>query len=354
MKFKNKLNASIKAGFKATFHKKTIYGSMGYFYDEIENIGNIVDYMKYNKDCINLCISNSESFKIGRAEFNKKNYKRAYEIFISMPDNLYAEKNYALAICLLYGKGVKRDVKKGFELLNEGAKCSACCKQMLARCYIEGFGTNKNLEKAYDMLSDVIKCNEKKDINYDYLMPDIYYFCGEYELENENYEKAIEHLKYAAIYKQYGRAYYMLGRYYYKNNYELSKIYMDKAKTLGVNVSTYYYKNEREEVVEKEIDLGASDKIAKISKNMVNIEENMEKLAPNKIVKNFNDAKVERINSEINLKKAKSLSELYEKDNLYKKENDIKKSKIETEYLNSESKEIKARIRNSRWKKKNK
>ena len=350
MKRKDKFIAGIKAGYKATFHKGEILGKMGYLHDELEIVGNAINYFENLDSRIRLIRTNHQTCTLGIEYFFEKKYKEAFEQFKLIPDDLIGERNYLLAICYLYGKGVSKNKNMGFKLAKEGAALSLCCKELLARCYIEGIGAPVSKKKAYDLLIEVlesVKKNVENDLDEDYLMPDIIYFCGEYEMENEDTENALEHLKMAALDKNYGLAYYMLGKYYYPNEAEKAKRYFDKAKSLNVNVSSKYYADERGEIADTPIEFNVGDKINMISNclnDVVNIKQSVEELDPEVIIKTHNKAKVERINSEAEVKALRISID----DNI-----ETKRLESETQRIEAESKKEKATKKNTRWKKRN-
>ena len=354
MNKREKFLTALKASYKATFHRSSVLGKMGYLHDELEVVGNAINYMKYSNDRIQIFKTNNQTCLSGIEAFVKKKYVEAYNIFKKIPHDSVEERNYVLAICYLYGKGVKRDKNTGFKLAKEGANFSLCCKELLARCYIEGVGIPANKKKAYDLLIEVletINTNASSDLDVDYIMPDIFYFCGEYEMENGDDEKALEHLKTAALDKNYGLAYYLLGKYYYTSEPEKAKLYFDKAKILKVNVSTSYYEDERSEVVETPLDMGASDSLDNFSDTLdkiVNIKDSLENLDPELIRKKHYEAKTARINSQIEEKKAKAMSEEIA-------EKDIETARIQsdTRRIEAESKHEAAELKNKRWKKRN-
>lgn len=314
MKAKDKFIAGVKSGFQATFHKGTVLGKMGYLHDELEVIGNNINYLGSVSNLMRICDAKDPVCQTGIDAFSQKKYKKAYRLFKQIPPYRISERNYTLAVCNIYGKGTPKNIDKGFELAKKGSDVSLCCKQLLARCYIEGVGVPINKKKAYELLMEVlsrINISQESDLNEDYLLPDIYYFCGEYELENGDTDKGLEHLRVAATEKDYGMAYYLLGKYYYESEPEKAKLYFDKAKKLNVNVSAFYYAEERETVSETPLDSGASEKIDSFSNTVdsfVNIYEKVQQLDPEEAMKNHYDKKRERIKAQSDVKKQRAVS----------------------------------------------
>lgn len=289
MNKKEKFLAGVKASYRATFHKGHVLGKMGYLHDELEVIGNDINYMNFQNTDIRICSTKSEICQSGINEFINKKYKSAYEKFQQVNVAQFPEGYYLLSICNLYGKGTKKNIAEGIRLAKVGSERSLCCKQLLARCYIESVGAQVNKRKAYELIIEVISQINSGigDIDEDYLMPDIIHFCGEYELENGQDEMGIEHLQMAAVEKNYGQSYYLLGQHFFNENKEKAKKYFDKAKQLNVNVSSAYYACERIEVSDETIDGGMLDKLVKgseslssISESLGDFVENIEKLDP--------------------------------------------------------------------------
>lgn len=350
MNNKEKFIAGVKAGYKATFHKGYLMGKMGYLHDELEIVGNDINYMDISCNDIRICKVNDNTYKEGLISYLKGDYKKAIQSFEKISPVFQAEKNYLLAVCNIYGRGVRKNIDIGVSLLKDGVENSLCCKQLLARCYIEGTGVPLNKKKAYELLNTVltqIEINKVNNMDEDYLMPDLYYFCGEYELEMGDTEKGLEHLKKAAVERNFGLAYYILGKYYYESNIELAKNYFNKAKKLNVNVSTIYYQDERSEIADEPIDFHVSDKIGKltdISQKLSDLKDNIEKLDWEKLWTAHLRAKNERIDAQTAEKVAKGRNEAVDTN--------IKttKTKAETEWLKAETDKIKREIRNDRWK----
>ncbi|MCI7130977.1 MAG: hypothetical protein MSA09_10620 [Lachnospiraceae bacterium] len=293
MNKKEKFAAGVKASFRATFHKGHVLGKMGYLHDELEVVGNDISYMHFKNTDIGICRTKNEFCQRGMGAFINKKYKDAYREFEKINLDQFPEGYYVIAICNLYGKGVKKNIAEGIRMAKMGADRSLCCKQLLARCYIEGKGVQINKRKAYELIIDTMSQMNSRtntDIDDDYFMPDIIHFCGEYELENGQDEKALEHLQMAAVDKNYGQSYYLLGKYYFEDEPEKAKKYLNRAKQLNVNVSSAYYADERAEVSDETIDGGVFEKLSKgtselssISESLDNIMDHVDKLDPTNI-----------------------------------------------------------------------
>lgn len=257
---KDRFLIGVQSAFKANFHKGTAKGGMGYVHEELEVVANDVNYLAYKPVYIRLCKSSNTMLQSGITLFTQKKYKEAYNIFEQVDSVLYPEVNYCKAVCMMYGKGTKKDVYAAFDLLQNNAEKSSCCLQFMARCYIEGKGANKNKKRAYENLISFI-LEEKNDVNSDMIQPDIYYFCGKYEMEQGLFEEAKEHLKIAAIDMDYGYAYYLLGKMIYDEEPEKAKMYFDEARLRKVSVSAKYYADERDAIRDVD-DSTVLDKVA--------------------------------------------------------------------------------------------
>lgn len=358
MNKKEKFLGTIKVAYKGALHKRTVFGQMGYIHDEMEKIGNSIDYMKYSENYIRLLASHNMICKSGIEAFINKKYKKAFELFQRIPESIISERNYTLAICYLYGKGIKKNSKMGFRLLREGASSSLCCKLLLARCYIVGISVCINKKKAYELVCEVFESIEAgitNDINEDYLMPDLMYFQGLYELEKGDEEKAINHLNAVATDRDYGLAYYEIGKYFYnKGEKEKARIFLDHAKEKNINVSIMYSPH-RDEVPERPIleeaeqTTGklvtiASDcnAILKTGGDMVKI---LEEFNPTKIQTAHTKAEVEKVLADRDLDEAKAQKDILATN--------IEAAKIESkaEKNGSEIKYTKSQIKKERWRK---
>ncbi len=286
MKFSDRMVVCLKGAYGATFHKRYMLGKMGYLYDDLtEAFANDINYLKFDPENIRMCRSVNMHCLQGIKSFADQDYKNAYRIFEAIDDKRFPEVNFCRAMCMLYGKGTKKNVNRAFEIVKDNMDRSSCCMQLTARCYIEGCGVKKNKKKAYELISKLIS-EQTNDIEEDYLLPDLLFFCGEYEMEMEKDTLAIEHLKKAAVDMDYGPAYYSLGRYYFEEDREKAKMYMDKARALKVSVAAKYYSEERSQIADESIDGGVietlfnkTDEISHISDNAVNIYDNLKSLS---------------------------------------------------------------------------
>lgn len=126
-------------------------------YDELLKEANIcqdLDTQKEKLDCYKK-IENSNSFaqiRLGTYYSTKNDYKESLK-YLNMADenkNLYAK----LPLALLYykGEGVKKDINKSFELLNESSSVDPVAAYQLSRFYLQGINTKVDVEKGIELL----------------------------------------------------------------------------------------------------------------------------------------------------------------------------------------------------------
>lgn len=91
--------------------------------------------------------------RVGVYHAEKKNYKKALELFNNSYKNKNPYSNLALVSLYFQGKGVKKDTKKAFELLSEVSSNSSHVAYRLSKFYFEGIHTKKDNKKALELLS---------------------------------------------------------------------------------------------------------------------------------------------------------------------------------------------------------
>ena len=356
MKFSDRMGICLKSAYNATFHKRHILGKMGYLHDDlVDALANDINYLKFNPDDIRMCKSEDVKCRQGIKLFADQDYKAAYKMFDEVDVERFPEVNFCKAICMLYGKGTKRNVNEAFEMVKKNMEISSCCMQLTARCYIEGYGVKKNKKKAYELILKLIS-EHTNDLEEDYLLPDLIFFCAEYELEMGEDILAIEHLRIAAVEMGYGPAYYLLGKYYFEEDPEKGKMYMDKARALNVSVAAKYYSEERKEIADEPIDGGVmekmsdmTDQVSHITDSLGNIYDNVKRLDKRqrkidrkKLDMELNDIEHETEMSKVKYKEEKRMNEaesaMQEARNLKKIRNAKRKVWLEEKAENIEKK----------------
>lgn len=87
---------------------------------------------------------------LGKDEYNKRNFKAAYDYFLKAEQNKQKDCYYYLGLCYEKGNGVEKDYQKAFAYYQLGSKNNQIDSLMkLGDCYTDGIGTNKDLAKAF-------------------------------------------------------------------------------------------------------------------------------------------------------------------------------------------------------------
>lgn len=155
----------------------------------------------------------------------------------------------SLGAMYMYGKGVRRNRKRGFSLFSQAAKANLEAKYNIALCYEHGTGTEKSTAKALEIYNNLASSGdsyavEKMEKAVDKIIDPEYYFtlalCYDFGKGVEcNGEKAIKYYTFAAEMghdrAKHNLAYlYRYGKHDIEINYEKAIKYYSDAADNGI------------------------------------------------------------------------------------------------------------------------
>lgn len=125
------------------------------FTDELEE-ANVCkeNYLQKDKiDCYEELEDNSYAqLRLGIYYANKKSFEKALSYLNKSYENDNIYSNLALSYLYFQGNGVKKDLKKSFELLKEASSIDPNAAFQLSRFYLKGIETSIDLNKAIELL----------------------------------------------------------------------------------------------------------------------------------------------------------------------------------------------------------
>lgn len=125
-------------------------------------------------------------------EFDKKNYRQAYNLFLKelLTENI--QSFYYLGLMNEKGLGMEINEKKAIELYEKGAELGdEKCLYKVGLAYLNGlYGKNQNVDKAIDLLN---KAEKKGNIEARIKLGEIYYYG--FSIITQDFDKAIKYFK---------------------------------------------------------------------------------------------------------------------------------------------------------------
>lgn len=149
--------------------------------------------------------------------FVEKDFKKAYELYLSSAEQGFTVAQCNLGFAYLHGVYVEKDLEKSFDLYLTAAKngsIKAMC--VVAKCYYDGEGVDKSFEKSLEWY---ILPAEKGDKFAQYQIGFMYY--GGLGVD-KNYEIALKWFT-LALEQGYWFAEFYLGCIYYYGDYSVKK-----------------------------------------------------------------------------------------------------------------------------------
>lgn len=112
-------------------------------------------YLQEKKiNCYNNLEDNSYAqLRLGIHYANQKDFKKAIKLLEASYENENSYSNLALSFLYFKGDGVKKDLKKSFELLKESSNIDPNAAFQLSRFYFKGIETKKDINKAIELLN---------------------------------------------------------------------------------------------------------------------------------------------------------------------------------------------------------